>query len=72
MGQADIEKDWDTEAVIIRICSYHEKYWGYRLKMGEKAPFDDKSATHGICPKCEAKLEADQKAKEEEEERGQA
>lgn len=36
---------------MIRWCSYCQKF------LGERAPFDDPSFTHGICERCDLRLE---------------
>ena len=38
---------------MIRFCKWCEQY------MGEKAPFDDKSITHGICVECAERIRAE-------------
>jgi len=41
---------------MLIVCSWHKKYFGEELFMGEKEPLTDASITHGICSRCKGKL----------------
>ncbi len=39
---------------MLKRCTWHEKYFGYVLMMGEKQPYSDLSITDTMCPRCVA------------------